>query len=257
MPPHDVKSSTRLFGRRGARRAVVLVAVAIAAYAVLAYVVAPALWRRYDDRHAALAHLPGLTQTGTGEPGDPLNVALIGSESQVKRVMDAAKWVAASPLGMPADLEIAVDSVLRRPDPDAPVSRLYLFGRVEDLAFEQEVGGSPRHRHHVRFWKTDSHDREGRPVWIGAAIYDRGVGFSRTTGQVTHRIDERIDDERNYLFRCLQDSNALLETDVLDDFHRVHAGRNGSGDPWVTDGRLFVGIISGAPDAVPQARPSS
>jgi hypothetical protein len=83
-------------------------------------------------------------------------------------------------------LEIAEASVLKRPYDDAPVSNLYLFGRKQDLAFEQAVGGDPRHRHHVRFWRTDDVDTDGRPVWVGSAVYDERVGLSRTTGQVTH-----------------------------------------------------------------------
>ena len=98
-----------------------------------------------------------------------------------------------------SDLKIAVDTVLARPDEHAPVSSLYLFGRKEDLAFEQPVGDNPRHRHHVRFWKPDKL-HEGRPVWVGSAIYDQHVGFSRDTGQITHVTAPDIDNERDYLF---------------------------------------------------------
>jgi len=250
----DVEASTRTSGRHPARRAVQLAVAAIAAYLIIAYVLAPSLWRRYDSRHSALANLPGFTFTGSGQPGDPLNVVLIGSQNQLTKIMTAAKWVPAVPLGARADLAIAVDSVLRRPDPNAPVSRLYLFGRVEDLAFEQEVDGSPRHRHHARFWKSDVHDGDTRPVWIGAAIYDRGVGLSRTTGQITHHIAERIDDERDYLFQCLRNTGVLSEWYAVDDYHRVREGKNGAGDPWITDGRLFVGIIDRSADGAAAPR---
>jgi len=27
-------------------------------------------------------------------------------------------------------------------------------------------------------------------------------------------------------------------------FHKVREGKNGGGDPWRTDGRLFVGVIA-------------
>ena len=39
---------------------------------------------------------------------------------------------------------------------------------------------------------------------------------------------------------------ALISFDgieVIDGFHKVLKGRNGGGDPWHTDGRLFTGII--------------
>ena len=74
-------------------------------------------------------------------------------------------------------------------------------------------------------------------------MYDERVGFSRTTGQVTHVTAPAIDVERDYLFQCLEKTGDLSETYAVDDFHKVRHGRNGGGDPWETDGRLFVGII--------------
>src|SRR6185369_11715834 len=102
--------------------------------------------------------------------------------------MLAAGWHAADPLGLRSDLEIAADTVLARPYEDAPVSNLYLFGRKEDLAFEQPAGDDPRRRHHVRFWKSSKVDDQGRPAWVGSATYDQRVGLSHTTGQITHHI---------------------------------------------------------------------
>jgi hypothetical protein len=121
---------------------------------------------------------------------------------------------------------------------------LYLFGREQDLAFEKPVGDDPRKRHHVRLWRTDRDDPDGRPVWVGAAIYDERVGFSRTTGQITHVTASNIDVERDYLFHDLEKTGALSEVFAIDDFHKVRSGRNGGGDPWTTDGRLFVGVIA-------------
>ena len=80
-------------------------------------------------------------------------------------------------------------------------------------------------------------------MWVGSAVYDRRVGFSRTTGQITHVTAPDIDAERDYLFTCLKKTSDLSETYFVDDFHKVRKGRNGGGDPWETDGRLEVGII--------------
>jgi hypothetical protein len=35
----------------------------------------------------------------------------------------------------------------------------------------------------------------------------------------------------------------LADVQVIDGFHKVLSGKNGSGDEWHTDGRLFVGTI--------------
>ncbi len=226
------------------RRLALTIATLLFVYLLTAYLLMPAFWVRYAHRHPAFDALPRITHTGADLPGDPLNVALVGSELEVKKLLLAAHWYPADPLTLRSCLEIAEASVLRRSYDQAPVSNLFLFGRREDLAFEKPVGRDPRQRHHVRFWRTDTSYDDGRPIWIGAAIYDRKVGFSHTTGQVTHHTAADIDAERACLFQDMEQTGALAEVFFLDDFHTVRIGRNGGGDPWVTDGRLEAGIVA-------------
>jgi len=228
------------------RRLVEALALGLLGYLVIAYVVMPLAWRAYSERHPALDDLPGVTTTGIGIPGDPINVALVGSKAQLIRMMLEARWHPADALSLKSCLEIAEATVLKRAYDDAPVSSLYLWGRKEDLAFEQPVGDSPRRRHHVRFWRSPGVDGEGRPLWAGSVTFDAGVGFSHTTGQVTHHIAADVDAERDRLFEQLRATSRLAAADAVDNFHRVRTGRNGGGDPWTTDGRLFVGILNPA-----------
>src|SRR6266852_4443961 len=83
-------------------------------YLTMAYLVMPRLWKRYEKRHSKLASIPGITHTGNGVPGDPLNVALIGSETDVKKILLKAKWVPADPLTLKSCLKIAEASVFKR-----------------------------------------------------------------------------------------------------------------------------------------------
>ncbi|MGP8120639.1 MAG: LssY C-terminal domain-containing protein, partial [Xanthobacteraceae bacterium] len=92
-----------------------LIAGVLGLYLLMAYAIVPAGWRRYAHRHPALDDVPGITCTAAGIPGDPLNVALVGTESAVKTIMLAAKWYSANPLGLRSDLKIAADTVLKRP----------------------------------------------------------------------------------------------------------------------------------------------
>lgn len=229
---------------RRARRWAYLAIALLVVYISAAYWLIPRAWESYGQRHPSFDDHPRLTQTGDGHPGDPLNVALIATELQLQDAMRAAQWRPAAALGLRSDLKIAADTVLSRPDDEAPVSRLFLFGRQEDLAFEQPVGDSPRQRHHVRFWRTKSLDSDGRPTWIGSASYDERVGLSHTTGQITHHIAPDVDAERNHLFEDLKTAGAVAQVYTVDDFHTVREGRNGGGDPWHTDGRLLVGVIA-------------
>lgn len=226
------------------KRALRVIIGFLVVYLVLAYVILPLGWERYAHRHPVFENVARITHTGNGIPGDPLNVALVGSEREVKAIMQAAKWFSADPLNLRSSLEMVESSVLKRQYESAPVSNLYLEGRKEDLAFEQAVGDSPRHRHHVRFWRLDRRESDGRPIWIGSAVYDLRVGLSRTTGQVTHVTAADVDTERDYLFRDLVATGDLAKHYAIDNFHTQREGRNGGGDPWRTDGKLYVGVIT-------------
>lgn len=227
----------------GVRLALMVISAVLLAYGVTAYIVMPQYWTHYAHKHPRLDDVPDITHTKSGMPGDPLNVALIGSKAEVMTAMIAAKWYPADPLTLRSCLEIAEASVLKRPYAEAPVSNLYLWDRREDLAFEQPVGDDPRQRHHVRFWRASKTDPDGRPVWVGSAVYDQHVGLSRTTGQITHVTASDVDAERDYLFRDLEKTGDLAETYEIDDFHTTRSGKNGGGDPWTTDGAMRVGII--------------
>lgn len=211
----------------------------LAVYGIVAYLGIPQLQRMQVRRQLDTVAAEHLTKTGTGMPGDPLNIALVGSEAEVVKAMLAAGWKPATALGFRSSVRIAVDTVIDRPDPDAPVSNLYLYGRKEDLAFEKPVGNSPRERHHVRFWKS-SETKSERLLWMGSATHDIGVELSRATGQVTHHIAPQIDEERDLLLSDLESARQTLDIDWVAGYQPVLQGRNGGGDPWHTDGRLPI-----------------
>jgi hypothetical protein len=243
LSPADAPLSLPLRHPNRRKQIATLVLLLLLLYLGVSYLLMPAYWKHYTHRHPSLEDIPGITHTGSGIPADPLNVALIGTRAEVLKIMVAAKWYPADPLTFRSCLEIAAATVLKRPYADAPVSNLYLWGRKEDLAFEQPVGSNPKQRHHVRFWQSDKVDPDGRPVWMGAAIYDRKVGFSDTTGQITHHTAGDIDNERDKLFDDLKRTGDLAEDYLVPGFHKVLTGRNGGGDPWHTDGNLYVGVI--------------
>jgi len=193
--------------------------------------------------HPALARAPRHTTTHRGHRGDPVNIAFVGTEEELHRALSTARWYAADPITLESSLRIAADVVLRKPYEHAPVSDLFLWGRRQDLAYEQPVGASPKQRHHVRFWRSQEVDAAGEPLWLGAATFDERVEISRTTGGVTHKIAPEVDRERNKLVGDTARSGVLDGYYWVDRFHPERQGFNGGGDPWVTDGRLAVGVL--------------
>jgi hypothetical protein len=234
--------------RRWTIRAIKAAVILLGIWLILAYVLLPLVWRHYEH-NPALADAPKTTLTSQGIPGDPLNVGLIAAEEDVVRSLHAAGWSPADPITLASCIRIAASVVFKRPDPAAPVSGLYLFGRRQDLAFEKPVGGSARHRHHVRFWKWLEGGHSGRPLWIGSATYDTSVGFSHLTGQVTHHIAPDIDHERHGLIQDLIDAGWVDKIYQVTGVGATLAGRNGGGDRYFTDGELTIGVLGTAADA--------
>jgi len=217
---------------------ITLVSVAVV-YALSAYAFVPSLWRFVERRHPALDSAGTRAFTAAGIPGDPLNISFVGTEADLQRVMTTGHWVDADPVTMRSSVRIVVDSAARRGYESAPVSTLYVQGRRQDVAFEAPAGKDPASRHHVRFWRMPQTDLLGRVLWVGAATFDRGVGLSHTTGQVTHHIAPNVDAERDKL---LSDVAGVpgLQLQWIDAFQTTLQGKNGGGDPYYTDGRMAV-----------------
>lgn len=209
---------------------------------VLAYLALPRL-----NRILASIYVPdyfiGRTRTSDGLLGDPLNLAFRGTEEQLATAFRRARWILADPVTLASSARIVTATLTGRSYAEAPVSPLQLFGRDQDAAYEQEVEGNPAQRHHLRLWRTP----EGwllpgghRVDWLGAGTYDRRVGLSLFTLQVTHKIDADIDVERDHIVGSLTAAEPGVSVEPLVDFTTGYHARNGGGDTVRTDGTLPV-----------------
>lgn len=189
----------------------------------------------------------GRTQTGDGLLGDPVNLAFLAEEDDIHEAMRRAGWTMAEPVTLKSSWRIVISSLTKRSYPSAPVSPLLLFGRRQDFAYQQEVDGNPSKRHHVRFW----HCPPGwllpggrRVEWLAAGTYDRAVGLSLFTFQVTHKIAADIDVERDHIIGTLQKGPSKVSVDLIENFSTGYHSRNGGGDAVHTDGALPIVDVS-------------
>jgi hypothetical protein len=229
-----------------------LLGAVISIYVLVSYLIMPATWARIE-------HEPGLskramvTSTAQGIPGDAINVGLIGSREDVVSAFHAAGWYPADPITLRTSLEIIGSVLLDRSYKEAPVSPLYFDGRREDLAFERAAGTSADRRQHVRLWLVLQNGADGSPVWLGSASFDSGVTLSRDTGQVTHKIAPNIDEERERLIAGLDNARMVLSMYQIRGVGPTLKGRNGEGDPYYTDGEIWVAklVAAGQKTAAP------
>jgi hypothetical protein len=175
--------------------------------------------------------------------GDPVNLALLGEEAAVHEAMTTAGWIKADPVTLRSSWRIITSTLTRKSYHEAPVSPLFLFSRMHDFAYQQEVAGNPAKRHHVRFWRTPKGwllPGGARVDWLAAGTFDRAVGLSLFTLQITHKIDADTDIERDYIIDSVRSTNASARLEVLKDFSTGYHSRNGGGDSIRTDGNLPI-----------------
>jgi hypothetical protein len=199
----------------------------------IAYGGLPRLWSRHEHKKIG-SRDQIVSYTAQDIPADPINLHLIGTAEQIDCAFHKAGWTRADDVSMRSAVKIAASVLLNHSYPDAPVSSLYLHDRVQDLAYEQDEGRSADKRHHVRFWRIGPDD------WLAAATYDRGVGLSLYTLQVTHHIGHEIDPERDAIGRLVVSNGGRQIGRTSSRLPPGQWHRNGGGDRYRTDGMIEV-----------------
>ncbi len=233
-----------------------IVALAIT-YGLAAYVILPRTVRM-SLKILQRQHVPRYTITGDGLPGDPVNLILTGTLQQLRTGFAAAGWSEADRLDPASAWRMVRAFVLNSSYPTAPFSTLYLFGRGQDIGFQKAIDGSPRKRHHVRFWalslaqgddawgsaafwrNADRPPDDERVLWVGAGTKDTGFSLTRLTFQITHATDADTNAERDHIMAELSKNGVIGE---------VSASRAGQNMPvervnrYITDGEVLTASL--------------
>ena len=204
-------------------------------YGVAAYIILPRIVRM-GLKILQRKRVPSYTITGDGLPGDPVNLVLVGTLQQL-----ASSW------------RMVRAFVFNSPDPTAPFSTLYLFGRGQDIGFQKAIDESPRKRHHIRFWaldtalveatwgtakfwlNTDRPPNDAHVYWIGAGTKDTGFSLTQLTFQITHATDSDTNAERDFIVAELGNNQ------LIGDVSKFQAGQNVEHiNHYVTDGEIAL-----------------
>lgn len=195
-----------------------------------------------------LSEMPPATTNAKGvRHGDPVNLVVIGDFETVLSAF-TARWDESETITLATCWKTTRAFLFGAEYRYSPVSPLYLFGRSQDVAL-QRIRSSINERLHLRLWLTPL-EFGGQPVWVGQISRDIGVRFTTQVWNLTtHRVDPNVDESRDYVVEDLlraERVNAVAYVDGVGDCTPDQPRRNLTGDPYFTDGKRVVIVLSKA-----------
>ncbi len=180
--------------------------------------------------------LPQYTETLGGRKQEPLSFIIIAlNKVAFIHALQQAGWTLADAPTIQTLWITGRDAVFNQEYSAAPMTPDFWNTDVHAFGFEKATARQTvRQRHHARFWTTNLIMPNGNHVYVGTASMDRGIKWG-----ITHRIVPAIDTERDFLFNDLQTSHMII-TSTKENFVPPVLGKNFTGDPFFTDGQIYV-----------------
>jgi len=193
-----------------------------------------------------LSKIPRRISDPAKNPGDMVNVLIVGTQDQVVQVFTAAGWVQVDKTVGNTALNAFVGSLEKKDYLTMPMSTLFLFDRPQDYGFAHaEPVRVAMSRNHLRVWKSP-YVVDGRPLWCVAATHDIGFERDQRNNGLTHKIDPAIDGEREYVNGTLSGTGLVVQRDHVTPADPLTTAKTATGGEFHSDGRILVLVLKNA-----------
>jgi LssY C-terminus len=190
-----------------------------------------------------LSKIPRRVSDPAKNPGDMVNVLIVGTQEQVVQVFTTAGWVQVDKTVGNTALNAFLGSLEKKDYLTMPMSTLYLFDRAQDYGFAHaEPVRVAMSRNHLRVWKSP-YIVDGRPLWCIAATHDIGFERDQRNNGLTHKIDPAIDGEREYVNGTLSGTGLVMQRDHVAPADPLTTAKTATGGEFHSDGRILVLVL--------------
>lgn len=186
-------------------------------------------------------------QPNGGNEGDLVNFILIGTQEQVSAAFKAAGWVVADKTDKDAVVSALLATLQKNVYVAVPMSILYLFGRPQDFGYERaEAVMVANERNHFRIWQAPFKTQQNQTIWAGAGTHDIGIEKDqRSANAVTHKIDQDVDNERDFIGATLQQAGQVEAMSYMSRSNPIKSAKTATGGSIQSDGRVLVIVLKG------------
>lgn len=201
------------------------------------------------------SEIPRRVSDAQGNPGDMINILIIGSEDQLVAVFKAAGWVRVDSSVGSTVVAGLMASLSKESYLTMPMSTLYLFNHPQDYGFAHaEPVRVVMSRNHLRVWKSPQLVNS-LPVWCVAATHDIGLERDQRNNGVTHKIDPDIDAEREYVNGTLSGTGLVTARDHITPPDGLTEARTATGGRFHSDGRILVLVLGASSPMLSNTQP--
>lgn len=187
-----------------------------------------------------LTKIPRRVSDQAHNPGDMVNVLIIGTQDQLVKTFTEAGWVQVDRSVRNTAMNAFLGSIEKKDYLTMPMSILYLFDRPQDYGFAHaEPVRVAMSRNHLRVWKSP-YEVNGRPLWCIAATHDIGFERDQRNNGLTHKIDPAIDGEREYVNGTLSGTGLVAARDHVTPPDALTTAKTATGGEFHSDGRIVV-----------------
>lgn len=193
-----------------------------------------------------LNEIPRRVSDQQGNPGDMVNLLILGTEDQLVAAFKAAGWVHVDSSVQETAITGLIDSLQKKDYLTMPMSTLYLFKRPQNYGFAHaEPVRVVMSRNHLRVWKSP-YTAGGQTVWCIAATHDIGFERDQRNNSVTHKIDPAIDGEREFVNNTLSSTGLVIARDHVTPENPLTSAKTATGGEFHSDGRILVLVLKSA-----------
>jgi hypothetical protein len=190
-----------------------------------------------------LSKIPRRVSDEAHNPGDMVNVLIVGTQDQLVEAFSTAGWAQVDKTVHETAVAALFGSLQKKDYLTMPMSILYLFDRAQDFGFAHaEPVRVAMSRNHLRIWKSD-YSIDNRPVWCVAATHDIGFERDQRNNGVTHKIDPAIDGEREFVNGTLSGTGLVIQRDHVTPPDPLTTAKTATGGEFHSDGRILVLVL--------------
>jgi len=190
-----------------------------------------------SELHEMMDNLPPRVFNGEGREGDMVNLVFVAQLGELQGAFERAGWVQTDKWNPIVIWHLLLHQTNYM---QMPMTRFYLFGRMQDYSYAlPDPEAIVSRRHHLRLWKTD-YTADGTPIWVGAATHDVAIEIAKRGRLINHRIDPAVDTERDFIGANLADTSSVSHQEYLHFSQPVFQAQTVSGEAFHSDSRVLL-----------------